>query len=302
MKTVIFIVGPTSSGKTPVAIKLAEELKGEIISCDSMQVYKDMDVITRAPSDKLLLQVPHHLVKELSPEKEYSAAKFTEKASSLIKNILSKGKVPIITGGTGLYMKSLLDGLFPAPPKDEELRKGLEKQAEEEGSECLYRRLEEIDPKTALGLHPNDLRRIIRALEVYELTGETIHDRRRGSKGIVSEYNCRIFGMELPRDILYERIDKTVNLMFEEGLVEAVKKLNGCKLSSTAVKALGIKEIKAFLGGNISLEDASSELKKNTRRYAKRQLTWFRADKRVEWVDANRDINNIIGDIIGRLQ
>jgi tRNA dimethylallyltransferase len=298
---IVFIVGPTSSGKTAVAAKLAKKLKGEVISCDSMQVYRDMDIITRVPGEELLSCVPHHLVKVIVPEEEYSAAKFAEQASGLIEKISGKGGLPVVAGGTGLYMKSLIDGLFSAPPQDEDLREELKKEAEEKGGEYLYGRLKEVDPETALKLHPNDIRRVIRALEIYELTGETIHEKKKEPGGIWAKYDCRIFGMELPRDVLYGRINEAVEKMFGEGLVELVKNLRGRKLSKTASKALGIKEVCAFLDGKADLDETVGELKKNTRRYAKRQLTWFRADERVEWVDANRDSDDIAGDILGRL-
>ena len=298
---VLFIVGPTSSGKTAVAASLAEKMNGEIISCDSMQVYKDMDVITRVPGKDLLSRIPHHLVRSISPEEEYSAARFVEEASSLIESIISKGKTPIITGGTGLYMKSLLDGIFSSPPKDEDLREELQKEAEEGGGERLHERLKKIDPETAEKLHSNDLRRIIRALEVYELTGETIYEKKKESEGIESKYDCRIFGMQLPRDILYERIDRTVEEMFSEGLVELVKGLRSRSLSKTAGKALGIKEVSDLLDGKVDRGEAQEELKKNTRRYAKRQLTWFRADGRIQWIDANRPTSAIVKDILSWL-
>ncbi|MGB3081826.1 MAG: tRNA (adenosine(37)-N6)-dimethylallyltransferase MiaA [Candidatus Omnitrophota bacterium] len=295
---VVFIVGPTSSGKTAVSIKLAEKVNGEIISCDSMQIYKDMDVITRVPPDRVLSKVPHHLIKKISPEEEYSVARFTREAANLIDQIISRGKLPIIVGGTGLYMKSLIDGLFSSPPEDKDLREEFKKEAEGKGSEYLHKRLESVDPETASKLHPNDTRRIIRALEVHELTGETIHEKKKESEGISSKYDCRIFGLELPRDALYGRINETVEGMFNEGLVKLVEDLRARKLSKTAFKALGIKEVSAFLDGQVKLEEAAEELKKNTRKYAKRQLTWFRADERIHWVDADRSVDEIVEDIV----
>ena len=257
-----------------------------------------MDIITRVSGDEALSDVSHYLVKTISPEEEYSAARFIEESTGFIEQIVSKGKVPVIVGGTGLYMKSLVDGLFSSPPKDEDLREELEREAEEKGGEYLYRKLEEVDPETASRLHPNDIRRVIRALEVYELTGETINEKKKESEGISPEYDCRIFGMEFPRDVLYERINATVEKMFDEGLVELVENLCKRKLSKTASKALGIKEVRAFLNGQTGIDGAVEELKKNTRKYAKRQLTWFRADSRVVWVDANRSVDEIVEDIL----
>ncbi|MFQ5952387.1 MAG: tRNA (adenosine(37)-N6)-dimethylallyltransferase MiaA, partial [Candidatus Omnitrophota bacterium] len=257
-----------------------------------------MNVITRAPGDDLLLNTPHHLVKQISPEEEYSVARFVEEATGIIESIVSRGKLPVMVGGTGLYMKSLIDGLFSSPPSDEDLREELRKEAEDKGGEYLYEKLKEVDPETALKLHPNDIRRIIRAIEVYELTGETIHEKKKESEGISLKYDCRVFGMELPRDILYGRINAAVDRMFNEGLAEEVKGLRARKLSKTAEKALGIKETCAFLDGQIGFDEAVEELKKNTRKYAKRQLTWFRADKRVQWIDANRSVDEIVNDIL----
>ncbi len=299
--TVIFIVGPTSSGKSAVAAALAERVGGEVISCDSMQVYRDMDVLTRAPGEEMLARVRHHLVKVLAPEEEYSAARFAEESASLIECVLAEGKIPVVTGGTGLYMKSLVDGIFPSPPKDEELRKNLRELAVQKGNEYLYERLGEIDPETAAKLHPNDTKRIIRALEVYELTGRTICEKKRTTEGISSKYDCRIFGLEIPRGMLNRRIGLSVDRMFEKGLVEEVERLKERNLSLTAGKALGIKEISAYLDGRISMKEASEELKKNTRQYAKRQLTWFRGDERIIWIDATRDVAEIVNDIAGRI-
>jgi tRNA dimethylallyltransferase len=302
-KTVIFIVGPTSSGKSVVAVRLAQKLSGEIISCDSMQVYKGMDVVTRAPGDDLLSGIRHHLIRMVSPEKEFNAARFVREAGNIIDSVISGGRMPVIVGGTGLYVKALVDGIFVSPPKDTELRRNLREMALEKGREYLYRQLKEVDPETAAGLHPNDMRRIIRALEVYRLTGRTIHEKKSGSEGISRKYDCRIFGLKVPRKTLYARIDAVVEDMFREGLVNEVMKLKRRKLSLTAEKALGIKEISDFLSGEISLEKAKEELKKNTRRYAKRQMTWFRADRRIMWVNADdRDADDIAEDILRQLE
>ncbi|MCK5451538.1 MAG: tRNA (adenosine(37)-N6)-dimethylallyltransferase MiaA [Candidatus Omnitrophica bacterium] len=294
---IIFIVGPTSSGKSRVAASLARKINGEVVSCDSMQVYRDMDIVTRPPEKDLLEMAAHHLVRIISPEEEFSAALFVERAKTAIIDIFADKNTPIITGGTGLYMKALIDGIFEAPPKNEILRKELEDLAEEKGRHALYKRLKEIDPETADRLHPNDIYRIIRAIEVYSLTGETIAEKRKGTEGIFGEYDCRLFGLEIPRDILCSRIENNVDKMFEEGLVKEVERINKLKLSLTAKKALGIKEITAFLRGEISQTKAKEELKKNTRRYAKRQLTWFRGDERVMWIDGDRSVEDIVKEI-----
>jgi len=295
---VIFIVGPTSSGKTSVAFELALRVNGEIISCDSMQVYKDMDVLTRAAGEDLLGRVPHHLLRYISCEDEYNAARFAEEARKSLEDILARGKVPIIAAGTGLYMKALVDGIFQAPPKDEDLRKELEKEAEEKGIAHLYERLMEVDPDSARQIHPNDLKRVIRALEVFELTGEKLYDKKEEAEGISSAYDCRFFGMELAREKLYDRINSEVDKMFDEGLIEEVRALSRRDLSSTAGQALGIKEVRDCLEGRADMEHAREELKKNTRRYAKRQLTWFRSDERIRWLSADRDAAKIAEDIL----
>jgi tRNA dimethylallyltransferase len=297
MNKVIFIVGPTSSGKSVVAARLAEILNGEIISSDSMQIYQGMDIITQAPGEDLLSRARHHLVKVLSPEEEFNAARFAEEAARAIVSIGKSGKTPIVAGGTGLYIKALVDGIFSAPPKDEDLRRRLQELADEKGNEYLYAQLKDIDPETAAKLHPNDTRRIIRALEVYELTGKTIDDKKTDSSGISEKYKCSFFGLKLPRKVLYERINSNVERMFEKGLVEEVKRLNELKLSLTAEKALGIKEVTLLLDKKCDIEKAKEELKKNTRHYAKRQLTWFKSDKRIKWIDADRDVEEIVQDI-----
>ena len=299
--TIIFIVGPTSSGKSRVAAGLAQKINGEIVSCDSMQVYKEMPIINQVPLNEILNTVKHYLVEEISPEEEFNAAKFAAKAEEYIELIISKDKIPVITGGTGLYMKSLLDGLFEAPPKDEELRQMFEEIAKDKGNEYIHEKLKEVDPVTASKLHSNDRIRIIRALEVYEITGSAISEKKTESEGIYKQYDCRIFGLSVPRDKLYKRIEQTVVKMIDSGLVDEVKKLKKKELSLTAQKALGIKEISRYLDGEETLAEAVNELKKNTRRYAKRQMTWFNADERIEWIDADIKTSEIVDEILDRI-
>lgn len=299
--TIIFIVGQTASGKTRVAAELAKRTNGEVVSCDSMQIYKDMDIITQLPAEEIRLEVPHHLVAFLSPEEEYSAARYAQDAKRVIEDIISRGKGPIFAGGTGLYMKALVDGIFPSPEKDEKYRIELELLAREKGAEHLHRMLEKIDRETAAKLHPNDVRRVIRALEVHKNTGKTTYEKKKETVGIGDEYEIKIFGLDVPRDILYERINARLDRMFGSGLVSEVEGLLERKLSKTARKALGIKEVAALLAGELETEEAKELLKKNTRNYAKRQLTWFRADKRVEWVDADRPVYEIVEEIIALL-
>jgi tRNA dimethylallyltransferase len=297
-KTVIFIVGPTSSGKTAVSVELAKLVDGEIISCDSMQVYKDMDVLTHAPHESEARGIRHHLVRIIPPEEEYSAARFIEDAGRAITDIFSRGRQPIVTGGTGLYMRSLIDGLLSGPSKDEGLRESLRKEAEEKGGEFLHGKLREVDPGTAAKLHANDLKRIIRALEVYHLGGKTLGQKHQEEcSGIGALYDVRIFGLDVERPALYERVNGAVDKMLEGGLVDKVRELSLRKLSMTAAKAIGIKEMSAYLCGTLDMCAAANDMKMNTRRYAKRQLTWLRGEKRVEWVNAERSPAEIAREI-----
>jgi len=287
---VIFIVGPTATGKTKAAINLTEKIKGEIISCDSMQIYKYMPILSCSPSPNELKKVSHHLVGELSPEKEYSAAEFSKKAELLIKIILKKKKTPIIAGGTGLYVKALIDGLFPSPKKDAALRNMLESKALKYGSKALHDELKRIDPAASLTIHPNDTRRLIRAIEIYRLTGKPMSMHKKKTKGIKKLYEIFQAGLTMPRDELYSKIGKRVEEMFKEGIVAEVEQLLKLKLSMTAASAIGIKEIKDYLDGAYNLKEAKELIKKHTRNYAKKQLTWFRQDKRINWFSNGKSL------------
>ncbi|NQT22296.1 MAG: tRNA (adenosine(37)-N6)-dimethylallyltransferase MiaA [Candidatus Omnitrophica bacterium] len=287
---VIFIVGPTAIGKTKTAINLAKKIDGEIISCDSMQIYKGIPVLSCAPTPKNFKAIPHHLIAELSPKKEYSAAQFSKKATSLIKKIIKRKKTPIIVGGTGLYVKALIDGLFPSPKKDPVLRKKLELKAEKCTSLMLYTELKKIDPIASQNIHPNDTRRIIRALEIYYLTGIPMSIHKKNTKGIANTYDIQQTGLLMPREDLYEKINRRVDKMFKDGLLDEVKRLLELRLSMTAVLAIGIKEIRGYLNGEYTLKEAKELIKKHTRNYAKKQLTWFRRDKRIEWFSDGKSL------------
>lgn len=301
MKKLSFVLGPTASGKSEVAAELARRIGGEVISCDSMQIYKDMDIITQTPPAALRDSVPHHLVEAIPPEEEFSAARFAVLASEVIEDVISRGKTPVFAGGTGLYVKALLDGLFPAPGKDASIRKELADIAAEKGAGYLHGKLREIDPASADAIEPNNIRRVIRAIEVFRLTGGRFSEKKSGAEGIIDSYDTRLFGLEVPRDILKKRIGARVEKMFDDGLVEEVKALFARDLGMTAEKALGIKEVRAYLAGQLTMEEAREELKKNTRQYAKRQMTWFRADKRIVWINADRDIDLIAREISEKL-
>lgn len=287
-RKIVFIVGPTATGKTEISLALAKKINAEIISCDSMQVYRGMDILTAKPSASLRKIIPHHLLGILCAEKEYNASKYYRDASRQIRKIQGKGKVPLVVGGTGLYMSILIDGIFKVKAKlkdeAERARKKLLRQAEEHGSKWLYRRLLKIDREAAAKIHPHDARRIIRALEVFVATGQPISQLQKQRRGLSQDYQIKIFGLDMERDKLYQRIDRRVEKMFARGLVSEVKRLLKMKLSLTARYALGIREIKGYLDGAYGLEGAKQLLKKNTRNYAKRQITWFRKDKRINWI------------------
>lgn len=284
-KKMIFVVGPTSAGKTDFSLKLARRLPGEIISADSMQAYRHMDIISQKPTEYQRKEIPHYLVDILEPREEYSAAEFIKRASTSIDIIIGRNKIPIIVGGSGLYIKALIDGLFPGPKKDPLFREGLETEARENGPAALYNRLKEIDPQTASNIHPNDLRRIIRAMEVFHLTGIPISIHKKQTVGIKDRFNIMLYGLLRRRENLYKRIEEKVEEMFKNNLVAEVKNLVKKAPSITARSSLGYKEVSGYLNKHYSLEEAKNLLKKNTRRFAKRQMTWFRADKRIKWID-----------------
>lgn len=279
---VYFLVGPTASGKTKLSIKLAKKLNAEIVSCDSMCVYKGMDILTSKPSGADLKKVRHHLIDMVSPEKEFSAAEYRKMALARIEDILRRGKSPLFVGGSGLYVKAVTDGLFPSAEKDLKFRKKQELLAKKYGKAYLYRKLKRIDPERAGKIHPNDLRRVIRALEIYHT--EKVRPSELNNTTEPLKYDFKILGIELDRDKLYKNINDRVDEMFNKGIVREVKKLSGKKLSMTAGKALGYGEVLGYLKGRYSLEEAKELLKKNTRHFAKRQLTWFRPDHRIRWL------------------
>jgi tRNA dimethylallyltransferase len=290
-RTVLFIVGPTAIGKTALALRLAREVRAEIISCDSMQVYRGMDVLSQSPKLSETKKVRYHLVRFLSPAKEYSAGAFRKRAVSLIDDIIRRKRLPIIVGGTGLYVKGLVDGLFPAPEASLKFRKEMYDYASRRGNNSLHKKLEKIDPRSAEAIHPNNVRRVVRALEIYHSTGRTMTDLKRGTKGIADKYRIKIFGLKAPREEIYSNINERVDRMFDSGVVDEVKKLSGRSLSKTAKAVLGFKEILGYLKNEYGLDEAKELMKRNTRRFAKRQLTWFRADKRIRWIKDGDKIN-----------
>lgn len=297
---VIFIVGPTGVGKTEIAVMLGRKIKAEIVSCDSMQVYKKMNIISQNPVLALRRKIRHHLIGFISPEKEYNVADYQKQAALKIKEIIKRNKVPLFVGGSGLYMSVLLDGVFAEGRKNSAIRKKIYRQAQIYGKERLYRKLMKVDPKAALKIHPHDLRRVIRALEVFETTGSPISELHKKRKGIADDYEIKIFCLNSNRGELYDRINNRVEGMFKKGLIKEVKNLLKLRLSKTASQAIAINEVKGYLSGRYGLEEAKRLLKRNSRHLAKRQLCWFGKDKRIDWIFIKH--NESIKDIVKRIE
>jgi tRNA dimethylallyltransferase len=281
-KKLLVIAGPTASGKTEIVLALSRIFPLEVISADSMQVYRSMPIVTQAPSEESQKIARTHLVSFLPPSQEYNAARFRRDATQLAQDISARGKLPVVAGGTGLYIRALLDGLFDSETDaggDEEFRKKLAAEKEEIGSEALHEKLAAVDPESAKKIHANDTRRVIRALEVYHVTGKPFSKQKDNRSGLRSELETAYYTLDPDRETLYARIDRRVDKMLADGLVEEVKKLRGEPLSRTAAMALGIREVKEYLEGRLSLEEAAELLRKNTRHYSRRQLSWFRHEK-----------------------
>lgn len=284
---IIAVVGPTASGKTALAVKLAQSFGGEVISADSMQVYKGMDIATAKPDEEEMCGITHHLINIISPDEEFSVSRFCDLAGEAVKDIVSRGKIPVIAGGTGLYVDSFLGNtVFLENTKNDEIRKKLSVRLEEEGVEALYDELREKDPEAAVKIHPNNSLKIIRALEILYSSGKTLTCQNELSHLEESPYESLIIGLRAEnREFLYDRINRRVDIMLEKGLVEETKTFFESETASTACQAIGYKELKPFLDGDLSLDEAAENLKRATRRYAKRQLTWFRRNQSIKWLD-----------------
>lgn len=282
---VIVVVGPTASGKTSFAIELAKKLDGEIVSADSMQIYEKMQIATAKPTKDELSQVKHHMIGFAKLEDEFSVAKYKQMAMAHIDDILQRGKTPIVVGGTGLYVDTLVKNTEFFEYEQSQIRQNLEKRLELEGIERLFEQLQKVDVQTAEKLHLNDTKRIIRALEVYYTTGKTITNQRENSHLNESKYDFCIFGLNAEnRQYLYDRINLRVDLMLEEGLIDEAKEFFAQDKLGTLKQAIGYKELKPYFDGELSLEIAIENLKMQTRRYAKRQLTWFRKNESIHWL------------------
>jgi tRNA dimethylallyltransferase len=281
---IVFLVGPTAAGKTELAIKIAGILNAEIISCDSMQIYEGMEILSSQPSRSDLKKIPHYLIGQVSPDKEFNVSRYRCFALKKVREILDKGKLPLFVGGSGLYMSVVIDGIFKVKTENKKIRKKLYLQAARLGNLKFHEKLRKVDFQAASKIHPNDTKRIVRALEVFAVTGKPISELQATRKGLQDEYDICIFGLSLDRSELDRRIDQRVDKMFRQGLVSEVKKLLKLKLSKTSRYAIGIPEIKGCLEGHYKLKEAKNLIKKNTRLYARRQMTWFRKDKRISWI------------------
>lgn len=298
MNNLICIAGPTASGKTALSIALAKELGGEIVSCDSMQVYKGMNIGTAKPTAEEMENIPHHMLSVAEPWEDFSVGKYCQMATPIVDDILSRGKTAIIVGGTGLYMDALVKGNDFAPVPSTGRREELEQLAAEKGIEAVIEQLRSVDPESADRLHPSDQKRIIRAMEVYLETGETITEHNRKTQGIPPRYDPVWFALEdADRADLYARIDKRVELMLQQGLIAEIQGLldAGIPEKCTAMQAIGYKEFVAALRGKCTVEEAADQVRQASRNYAKRQLTWFRRNPGMQWLvrkngEKNREI------------
>ncbi len=292
-KTVIILLGPTAAGKTGVSILLAKALKTEIISADSMQVYRHMDIGTAKPSPAELKEVPHHLINILSPEQTFSAGMFKEESTKIINGLHARNKVPIIVGGTGLYIRSLTQGLFEGPSADWSIRQKLKEEEQVYGREYLYKHLQGIDAEAAAKINPNDSRRIIRAIEVAVQGNRTISEFHITST-IPGPYDFIKIGLLRDRKELYRLIEERVDKMIEAGLLHETENLLEMKPDRTALQALGYKEMRRYLQGDIGLDEAVRLIKKHTKMYAKRQITWFKKEPDIKWVDVTGIIDSAL--------
>lgn len=302
MKPIVYVIGgPTASGKSKLAVELAKKVNGEIISADSMQIYKEMNIGTAKVNKEEMQGVQHYLVDFVSPDERYSVSNFKKDAEKAIEEILEKGKTPIVVGGTGLYIDSLIYGIeFQNEEVDLEYREKLNKIADEKGLESLYKKAQKIDPEAMKKISINDRKRIIRVLEIYHKTGKTKTEQELQSRKNEVKYEYKVFAITMDREKLYERIEKRVDSMIEQGLIEEVKQiLNKYHTFPTAMQGLGYKEVVEYLEGSCTKEEMIEKIKKETRHYAKRQLTWFRKNKETIWLDGEKSTDENVSIILG---
>ena len=287
-KPLIIITGPTAAGKTSLSVRLAKALGGEIISADSMQVYRHMDIGSAKVTKEEMEGVPHYLIDVLEPTEPFNVAMFQQMAKEAVQTIYSHGRIPILAGGTGFYIQALLyDINFQETGEDPSIRLSLEALGEEKGGEYLHQLLAQADPQAAEEIHPNNVKRVIRALEYFQQTGQRISEHNQQERQKKSPYAFRYYVINMERSRLYQRIDQRVDLMMQQGLVQEVEKLRemGCRRGMVSMQGLGYKEILDYLNGEISLEEAVYQLKRDTRHFAKRQLTWFKRERQVRWLN-----------------
>ena len=301
----VILTGPTAVGKTKLSVALAKRINGEIISADSMQVYRRMNIGTAKVTEDEKDNVPHHLIDILEPWEEFNVVAFQTYAKNAVKDILERGKIPIVVGGTGFYIQALLYGIdFTENENDVSLRKQLEEESDKDGGIALHQYLMQVDPAAAKAIHPNNRKRVIRAVEFYKLTGQRISEHNEAQRMNKTIYNSAYFVLNMEREKLYRRIDYRVDLMVKEGLVEEVQNLlaEGCTPNMISMQGLGYKEIIRYLNHEISLEEAVYILKRDTRHFAKRQLTWFRRERDVIWLNKDESESNVLNDIISSLK
>ena len=286
-KPLVILTGPTAVGKTALSIRLAKEIGGEIISADSMQVYRGMDIGSAKIRPEEMQGVPHYLIDELDPDEEFHVVRFQQMAKTYLQQIWQRGHIPIIVGGTGFYIQALLYDIdFTENKNDDAYRQEMEQLAAEKGAEYLHQMLAEVDPRSAQDIHANNVKRVIRALEFYHETGQKISEHNEKERQKTSPYNFAYFVLNADRSRLYQRIDQRIDIMLEEGLVEEVKRLKvkGYTRDMVSMQGLGYKEILDYLAGEISLDEAVYRIKRDTRHFAKRQITWFKREQDVIWL------------------
>ncbi len=296
----IILVGPTAVGKTELSLQLAEQLGGEVVSSDSRQVYRYMSIGTAKPTRDELLRVPHHFIDIRDPNQFYSAGEYGREARACVRELFERNTVPIVTGGSGFYIQALVDGLFAPQMSDPDVKEKWRQRIREQGQEAVLEALRKVDPKSAERLHPNDMQRVVRALEIYDLTGKPISEYRKGDEK-PCEFEPVFIGLQRDRKLLYDRINLRVDLMIQEGLLDEVRDLEkkGWGPELNALKTVGYQEVYDHFDGKLEFDEMIRLIKRNSRRYAKRQLTWFRKDQRIHWLDLEQlDVNSALENIL----
>lgn len=296
----LVIVGPTASGKSDLAVRLAERIGGEIVNADSVQVYRGLDIGAAKPTTEVQERVPHHLIDIVDPDEDFTASDYCRVAASAITDIHARGRIPVVVGGTGLYIKTLLQGLIDSPSGDESIRQELRQFASLHGNEALHHRLVEVDPVAAAEIHPNNLVRVVRALEVFLISGQPLSALQKDHSFGGNHYAPLKIGLSMDRAMLYRRIDERVDAMLAAGLEEEVRRLlaAGCSPELKSMRSLGYKEMCAYLAGECPLNEAIELIKRDTRHYAKRQLTWFKKDPGIKWFEYSTNFVSICNHVI----